>query len=156
MLHIRPDSPSLLPGILGRVSRLPVDHPKTGERIKTGQIYVAPPDHHLLIEGRNVKLVHGPKENLHRPSIDTLFRSAARWCGPRVIGVVLTGARDDGTVGMSAIKQRGGITIVQDPHEATFPSMPTSVMQQIQVDYSLPLREIPPLLYKLSQQETVD
>lgn len=153
VLHIPPDAPSLLPSILGRESQLPVEHPKSGERIRPGCIYVAPPDHHLLIESKNIKLVHGPKENLHRPSIDTLFRSAARWCGPRVIGVVLTGARDDGTVGMCAIKQRGGITIVQDPVEATFPSMPTSVMQQIQVDYSVRLREIPPLLNKLSRQE---
>jgi two-component system chemotaxis response regulator CheB len=153
VLHIRADSPSLLPGILARESQLPVEHPKTGEPIRPGRVYVAPPDHHLLIEGRNIKLVHGPKENLHRPSIDTLFRSAARWCGPRVIGVVLTGARDDGAVGMSAIKQRGGVTIVQDPREALFPSMPTSVMQQIKVDYSLPLREIAPVLDKLSREE---
>ena len=156
VLHISADAPSLLPAILGRETQMPVEHPKSGQHIKTGHIYIAPPDHHLLIEGRNVKLVHGPKENLHRPSIDTLFRSAARWCGPRVIGVVLTGARDDGTVGMRAIKQRGGITIVQDPLDAMFPSMPTSVMQQIEVDYSLPLREIPPLLNKLSREEAGD
>jgi two-component system chemotaxis response regulator CheB len=99
--------------------------------------------------------VHGPKENLHRPSIDTLFRSAARWAGPHVIGVVLTGARDDGTVGMRAIKLRGGITIVQDPFEASFASMPMSVMQNIKVDYSIPLREIGPLLDRLSR-ETAD
>lgn len=154
VLHIRADSPSLLPGILARESQLPVEHPKSGERIEHGRIYVAPPDQHLLIEGPYVKLVHGPKENLHRPSIDTLFRSAARWCGPRVIGVVLTGARDDGAVGMRAIKQRSGIAIVQDPAEATFPSMPMSVMQQIKVDYSLPLHEIAPLLNKLCREET--
>lgn len=153
VLHIGADSPSLLPGILGRESPLPVEHPKSGERIRHGRIYVAPPDHHLLIEKQQVKLVHGPKENLHRPSIDTLFRSAALWCGPRVIGIVLTGARDDGAVGMSAIKQRGGIAIVQDPAEATFPSMPISVMQQIKVDYSLPLREIAPLLNKLCRED---
>jgi two-component system, chemotaxis family, protein-glutamate methylesterase/glutaminase len=156
VLHIPTNSPSLLSGILARESRLPVEHPNTDERIKPGHIYVAPPDHHLLIEGKNVKLVHGPKENLHRPSIDALFRSAAHWCGPRVIGVVLTGARDDGAAGMRAIKQRGGITIVQDPLEATFPSMPASVMEQIQVDYSLPLHEIGPLLNKLSREEVGD
>ena len=152
VLHVRADSPSLLPNILARDARLPVNHAKNGERIQHGRIYVAPPDQHLLIESSFVKLVHGPKENLHRPSIDTLFRFAARWAGPRVIGVVLTGARDDGTVGMRAIKQRGGITIVQDPIEATFPSMPTSVMQDIRVDYSLPLREIGPLLARLVEQ----
>lgn len=154
VLHLRADAPSLLPGILARESPLPVAHAVNGERIAPGRIYVAPPDQHLLLEGQTIKLVHGPTENLHRPSIDTLFRSAARWAGPRVIGVILTGARDDGTVGMRAIKQRGGIAIVQDPSEATFPSMPTSVMQDIRVDYSLPLREIGPLLNELSRQST--
>lgn len=152
VLHIPADVRSLLPDILARDSRLQVAHAITGEKISHGKIYIAPPDHHLLIEKNKVKLVRGPKENLHRPSIDTLFRSAARWAGPRAIGVVLTGARDDGTAGMRAIKQRGGIAIVQDPKEASFPSMPLSVMQDIKVDYSLPLKEIAPLLNKLSHE----
>ena len=152
VLHIPADVPSFLPEILLRESKLVVTHARSGEEIRPGHIYVAPPDHHLLIENRRVKLVHGPRENLHRPSIDALFRSAARWAGPRVIGVVLTGARDDGTAGMRQIKQRGGITIVQDPSEAPFPSMPMSVMQDIKVDHSLPLHEIAPMLDTLSRQ----
>jgi len=152
VLHIPGNAPSLLPAIIGREAKLKVAHAVDGEPIMHGRVYVAPPDHHLIIEDRRVKLVHGPKENLHRPSIDALFRSAARWAGPRVIGVVLTGARDDGKVGMRAIKQRGGITIVQDPYEAAFPSMPMKVMQEIKVDYSLPLREIAPLLSEISRQ----
>jgi len=151
VLHIPSDSPGLLPAILARESRLPVAHAEDGEEITSGRVYVAPPDLHLLIERRRVRLVHGPKENLHRPSIDALFRSAAHWAGPRTIGVVLTGARDDGTVGMSAINHRGGITIVQDPNEALFPSMPMSVIREIKVDYSVPLSEIAPLLEKLSR-----
>ncbi len=156
VLHIPADSPSFLPSILARESSLPVAHAVHDDRIEHGRIYVAPPNHHLLIEKERIKLVHGPKENLHRPSIDALFRSAARWTGPRTIGVILTGARDDGTSGMREIKKRGGITIVQDPIEARFPSMPKSVMQEIRVDYSLPLREIAPLLDKLSQQTAED
>lgn len=156
VLHIPAEPPSLLPNILARDARMPVSHARNAERIEHGRIYVAPPDQHLLIESSYVKLVHGPKENLHRPSIDTLFRSAARWAGPRAIGVVLTGARDDGTVGMRAIKQRGGITIVQDPVEATFPSMPMSVMQDISVDYSVPLKEIGPLLTRLVQEPAAE
>ena len=152
VLHIPSNTPSLLPEILARGSLLRVTHPTDGEPIMRGRIYVAPPDHHLLIERGRIKLVRGPKENLHRPSIDALFRSAARSAGPRVIGVVLTGARDDGKVGMCAIKQRGGITIVQDPLEALFPSMPMSVLQEISVDYSLPMREIAPLLDRLSRE----
>ena len=152
VLHIPPESMGLLPTILARECQLPVAHPVDGENIRRGQIYVAPPDVHLLIEKHHVRLVHGPKENLHRPSIDALFRSAARWAGPRAIGVVLTGARDDGAVGMRDIKQRGGISIVQDPREALFPSMPMSVMKTIKVDYSLPLGEIAYLLDKLSRE----
>lgn len=152
VLHVSPNLPSLLPTILARDSNLPVAHATDGEAIMHGRVYVAPPDQHLIIEDSQLKLVHGPKENLHRPSIDALFRSAAHWAGPRVIGVVLTGARDDGKVGMGAIKHRGGITIVQHPEDAAFPSMPMSVMQEIRVDYSLPLREIAPLLNDLSRQ----
>ena len=152
VLHLSPNGHSLLPTILARDSRLPVAHAVDGEPIRHGRVYVAPPDQHLLVEDGRVKLVHGPKENFHRPSIDALFRSAARWAGSRVIGVVLTGALDDGKVGMRAIKKRGGITIVQDPKDAAFPSMPMSVMQEIRVDYSLPLRQIPLLLNDLCQQ----
>jgi two-component system, chemotaxis family, protein-glutamate methylesterase/glutaminase len=155
VLHIPANSPSFLPAILARDASLPVARAVNGEEIKSGKVYVAPPDHHLLIEDNRVKLVHGPKENLHRPSIDVLFRSAARSAGSRVIGVVLTGARDDGRAGMRAIKQRGGIAIVQDPSEAMFPSMPLSVMQDVKVDYSMPLREIALLLDQLAR-ETVD
>jgi len=156
VLHISANAPSLLPHILRREAKLHVAHAIDGEPIEHGRVYVAPPDHHLIIERDHTKLVHGPKENLHRPSIDTLFRSAARWGGSRVIGVVLTGARDDGAAGMVAVKQRGGIAIVQDPEEAPFPSMPMSVMQEINVDYSLPLREIPGLLSRLSRETTAE
>ena len=156
VLHVAPDVPSFLPEILSRDAQLRVAHARNGEEIKRGRVYIAPPDQHLLIEDGKVKLVHGPKENLHRPSIDALFRSAARWAGPRVIGVVLTGARDDGAAGMRAIKQRGGIAVVQDPLEAAFPSMPMSVMQHIKVDYSLPLRETAPLLSKVSRETVAE
>ena len=152
VLHVSPNVPSLLPDILARDSRLRVRHAVNGEQIVPGRVYVGPPDQHLIIEDDHVNLVRGPKENLHRPSIDALFRSAARWAGPRVIGVVLTGALYDGKVGMRAVKQRGGVTVVQDPLDAAFPSMPMSVMQEIKVDYSLPLRPISPLLNRLSRE----
>ena len=156
VLHVPSNVPSLLPGILERQTSLGVAHAVDGEPIAHGRIYVAPPDQHLLIERGHVNLVHGPKENLHRPSIDALFRSAARWAGPRVIGVVLTGARDDGTLGMHTIKQRGGIGIVQDPFEAPYPSMPLSVLHDVKVDYTLPLREIAPLLDRLARESADD
>ena len=156
VLHIPANAPSLLPDILSRETRLPVGHAIDGQKIERGKIYIAPPNQHLLIERDHIRLVHGPKENLHRPSIDALFRSAARWAGPRVIGVVLTGARDDGRVGMHAIKKRGGIAIVQDPFEAPFPSMPLSVIQDVEVDYSVRLAKIGPLLNRLSRETAED
>jgi two-component system chemotaxis response regulator CheB len=156
VLHIPAHAPSLLPEILARYSRLRVAAAQDGEVIERGRVYVAPPDLHLLIERRRIRLVHGPRENLHRPSIDALFHSAARWAGPRTIGVVLTGARDDGRSGMRAIQQRGGITIVQDPHEAAFPSMPLSVLQDIRVDHLVPLREVAPLLHRLSRRSVYE
>ena len=156
VLHIPSDAPSFLPDILSRESKIKIAHAINGEEIKRGRVYVAPPDQHMLLEPGYVKLVHGPKENLHRPSIDALFRSAARVAGTSTIGVVLTGARDDGTAGMRWIKQRGGIAIVQDPSEASFPSMPLSVMQDIKVDYSLRLSEIASLLTRLSYETPED
>ena len=119
----------MLPEILTRVGRLPAAHPVDGTSLQYGRIYVAPPDHHMVVEGDTVRIVHGPTENGVRPAVDPLFRSAARTYGRRVIGVVLTGALDDGTAGMVAIKEAGGITVVQDPAEAFSPSMPRSAMQ---------------------------
>lgn len=152
VLHLSADFPSMLPQILAREGTLEIGHAVDDEPIQPGRVYIAPPDQHLIIENGRVKLVRGPKENLHRPAIDALFRSAARWAGSRVIGVILTGARNDGKVGMRAVKQRGGLTLVQDPLEAPFPSMPMSVMQEINVDYSLPLRAIGPTLDRLSRE----
>src|SRR5215470_6686177 len=124
VLHLAPESTSVLPHILERSGRLPAIHPRDGEPVRKGRIYVAPPDKHLLIEDGKVRVVRGPKENRHRPAIDPLFRSAARWYGPRVIGVVLTGSLDDGTAGLLSIKKRGGIAIVQDPKDAICGEMP--------------------------------
>ena len=90
--------------------------------------------------------VHGPKENRSRPAIDPLFRSAAVNYGPRVIGVLLSGSLDDGTAGLSAIKKSGGITIVQDPAEALYPTMPWSAIMNTSIDHVLTTDEIAPLL----------
>ncbi|MBD2153960.1 chemotaxis protein CheB [Leptolyngbya sp. FACHB-16] len=150
--HLAADKPSLLPQILADVSALPVSHPSDCEPIQSAQIYVAPPDHHLLVNKGVMRVVRGPQENRFRPAIDTLFRSAARAYGPRVVGVVLTGYLDDGTVGLQAIKKRGGVAIVQDPSEAEYPSMAKSALRFVKVDYCLPLAEISDLLVQLSKE----
>src|SRR6266568_3799529 len=149
VLHIPAQSPSSLPHILGRSGRLEAVQATDGAAIEHGCIYVAPPDHHLLVEPECVRVTHGPKENHYRPAVDPLFRSAARAYGPRVVGVVLTGALDDGTAGLLAIKRRGGLAVVQDPDEALFPSMPRSALANVKVDYNLPISRIGPLLVGL-------
>jgi len=147
--HVASHSPGYLPHILSGAGPLPAVHPKDGEKIAAGHIYVAPPDRHMLLTRETVHLSHGPKENLARPAIDPLFRSAALAYGNDAIGVILTGQLDDGTAGLLAIKDRGGIAIVQDPQQATAPSMPLSALRHIPVDYSCRLEKIGPLLARL-------
>jgi two-component system chemotaxis response regulator CheB len=112
--------PVNLPALLERASNLKVSHGKEGERFVQGHVYVAPPDHHLIIEDGRMRLSQGPKENLTRPAVDPLFRSAALVFRSRVVGVVLTGELDDGTAGLWSVKYRGGITVVQDPRDAEY------------------------------------
>jgi two-component system chemotaxis response regulator CheB len=152
VLHISPTRESLLPTILTRAGRISAIHPRDHQTVQQGQIYVAPPDRHLLVENRHVNVVHGPKENRSRPAIDPLFRSAAINYGPRVIGVVLSGALDDGTAGLRAIKKHGGITIVQDPADASYPAMPENAIYNNSVDHIVRAGEIGPLLVQLVKE----
>jgi two-component system chemotaxis response regulator CheB len=156
VLHMSADAPSMLPQILNRAGPLPVAAAVDNEPIAPGRVYVAVPDHHLLIERGRVCLVRGPKENRSRPAVDPLFRSAARAYGSRVIGVVLTGALDDGTSGLQAVKGRGGLAVVQDPAEALYTGMPRSAMEHVAVDYCMPLAEIPALLARLAAEPAPD
>lgn len=150
--HISPITRSILPTILSKAGKLPARHGVDGEPIRHGRIYVAPPDHHLMLEADHVRLTRAPKENRFRPALDPLFRSAAYAFGPRVVGVMLTGALDDGTAGLWAIKDRGGIAIVQEPTEAQDPSMPRSALQHVRVDYCLPIAEIAQTLVRLTKE----
>jgi len=116
VLHISPTHASLLPDVLSRAGPLPAEHGRDGTRIERGRIYVAPPDHHMTVGPIGfIRLDQGPKENHTRPAADPLFRSAASVYGPRVIGIILTGGGSDGTQGLIAIEQAGGLAIVQDP-----------------------------------------
>jgi two-component system chemotaxis response regulator CheB len=148
-------NPSLLPELLRFRGPNHAIHAENGQRLTSGTLHIAPPDQHmLLLEGDFLRLTHGPKENHARPAIDPLFRTGALTLGPRVIGVILTGQMDDGTAGLKAIKDCGGITIVQDPDTAIEPEMPRSALRNVNVDYCVPLAEIAPLLARLVETPT--
>jgi two-component system chemotaxis response regulator CheB len=115
--------------------------PQNNETIEPGHIYIAPPDRHLLIKNNHIIIGNGPAENRWRPSVDVLFRSAAASHGEKVIGIVLTGFLNDGTSGMWAIKRSGGHCVVQDPNEAEYPDMPLSVLNNMEVDYCISLKD---------------
>ena len=152
VMHIPAYAPSSLPAILGRAGTLPASHPVSGEAVLPGHIYCAPPDHHLLIEDGHFLVTKGPKENRARPAVDTLFRSAAYSEGPNVIGVVLSGLLDDGTSGLWTIKHFGGTTVVQDPQDAEYDSMPRSAATQVQIDHTVLSRDLAALLIRLSAE----
>ncbi len=134
VVHTSPEARSHLPEILSRAGRLEARHGVDGEAIEAGRIYVAPPDHHLLVGRGHIHLSRGPREDGHRPAVDPLFRSAAQAFGPRVTGVVLSGAADDGAAGLVMIKRRGGVAVVQEPQTALHPGMPESAISAGLVD----------------------
>lgn len=154
--HVASHSPGMLPQILSGAGKLCATHPKSPELFENGHIYVAPPDRHMLIAKGYVRLSHGPQENLARPAIDPLFRSAALAYGPAVIGVVLTGQLDDGTAGLLAIKDHGGTTMVQEPNEATARSMPLSALRHVPIDYRCTLAQMAVRLVELANDDPAD
>lgn len=142
VLHVAESGTSVLPAILGRSGALPVTNAQEGEAIEAGRVYVAPHSHHLVVAAGTLRLLDGPRENGHRPAVDPLFRAVAAAYGPRAVGGVLSGSGDDGTAGLREIKRRGGVTIVQDPEESPFPSMPRHAMTHVAVDAVLRLHDI--------------
>ena len=151
VIHRSANPPSFLESVLKQSSPLPVIEASDGP-IQQGAVYVAPPDRHLIVERGKLSITRGPKENLHRPSIDVLFRSAAFAYRSAVIGVVMTGLLDDGTAGLFSIKRYGGVTIVQDPKDAEFKGMPESALSNVKIDHVAPLTDIAALLTKLARQ----
>jgi len=148
--HIAPETPaSVLLNRLEKASSLPCGFPQNGDTIVRGRVYVAPPNHHLLIKDDQVLVTRGPHENHSRPAIDPLFRSAAVSYDSRVIGVLLSGLLDDGTAGLVAIKRCGGLVVVQDPQEAEFPEMPQSALRHVSSDYCVPVAQMGKLLESL-------
>jgi two-component system, chemotaxis family, protein-glutamate methylesterase/glutaminase len=150
VLHMSPSNRSYLAEILRVQTSLPVHQARNGEPIQPGNIYVCPPDYHLLLRPGHVELSHGARENHHRPAVDVLFRSAARAYGTRVIGVVLTGWLNDGTAGLLAIRHGGGVAVIQDPSEAEAAAMPAAAHEIAGADHVVKLAAMPSLLVDLA------
>ena len=154
VLH-RGTSPGELLAVLARRSPLPVIEPKESVPLKPGLIYLAPADHHLLFEYGGITAYRGPKEHSARPAIDPLFRSAATCYGERVVGMLLTGAGEDGVSGLIAISQASGLTLVQDPDDAYMPYMPINAMRYDDVAAMFPLRDMAAVVTALVRGQSV-
>jgi two-component system, chemotaxis family, protein-glutamate methylesterase/glutaminase len=147
VLHLPRERPSLLVEIYEKRSALPIREADDKEPIEPGTIYFAPPDYHMLVE-RNRQIALSTEEPVHfsRPSVDVLFESAADAFGSRLLGVILTGANEDGAAGLHAIHRAGGVTVVQQPDSAKVPLMVVSALQRNPADFVLSLPEIAELL----------
>ncbi len=155
--HLDPRHRSLMPQVVGRRSAMPVYQATDGMEVEFGHVYLAPPDRHMLINGDGtVSLTHTELVNFVRPSADLLFESVAAAYGERAIAVVLTGAGKDGSMGVTAIKKRGGTVIVQDESTSEFFGMPSAAIRTGVVDFVLSLDEIPAALMTLVAGEVVD
>jgi two-component system, chemotaxis family, protein-glutamate methylesterase/glutaminase len=141
-IHISQHARSRLPWILNRHGPLPAAHAQTGEPLRPGRIYVAPPGCHLLMPAGAVELSNGPRMNRTRPAADAMFASAARWFGDRVVAVVLSGLLDDGAAGAALVERAGGLVVVQDPGEAAQPSMPRAALAAARTAIPLPGAEL--------------
>ncbi|MGI6854428.1 chemotaxis protein CheB [Mesorhizobium sp. 1B3] len=150
VLHVGPTS--YLPEILHHAASLPAWKAENGAKFEAGNIYVAPPGFHLLLHDDHMMLRRGPRENLARPSIDPLFRSAALSYGARVVGVLLSGALSDGTAGLRAVKAVGGLAVLQHPKDAAVPDMVKSALRYVEIDHCVPAAELGGMLGRLAAE----
>lgn len=155
VLHRGPMASRLLE-VLGRRASLPLVEPRNDMPLEFGMICLAPPDHHMELQSTRIVIRRGPKEHSTRPAIDPLFRSAALWFKTRVAAVLLTGCGDDGVNGMVAVKENGGICLVQDPAEAAMPYMPMNAIRYDHVDAILPVKAIASTVNRLVRGEVVE
>ena len=155
VLHVAPSGTSVLPSILARAARVPVASPGDGDAFRDGHVYVAPPDRHLLVEDGVLRLSQAPRENGHRPALDPTMRSAAEHYGAGAVGIVLSGSRDDGTAGLLAIKEHGGLALAQDPEEAPYDGMPRSAIAHVAVDAVLPVDRMADWILHVGEQHRI-
>src|SRR6195952_873712 len=152
VMHIASDSGDMLADILDAVGPMAVKTAAEGDIIENGRAYIAPAGRHLLVDRGIIRLGQGPRENMVRPAVDPLFRSAALSYGPRVIGMVLSGLLDDGAAGLAAVKRCGGLAIVQDPADAQADEMPFSALDACNVDYRAPASKLGEVLAQLTKE----
>lgn len=152
VLHISARSKGVLVASAASATRLPVRQAEDGMAIERGVVYIAAPDRHLLLDEKTMLLGRGPRENMVRPAIDPLFRSAALHHGPRVIAVVLSGLLSDGASGLKAVKRCGGVALVQDPADATADEMPRRALEAATVDLCVPGAKIGDVLGDLARE----
>lgn len=152
VLHIPAQGIGILSTVASAAGKLPVRQAENGMVIENGNVYLGAPDHHLLLFESHMMLGRGPRENMFRPAIDPLFRSAALHYGPRVIGVVLSGLLSDGAAGLSAIKRCGGMALVQDPADAIAEEMPLRALEAATVDLCVPGARIGDVLSDLVRE----
>ncbi|OXM61188.1 chemotaxis protein CheB [Amycolatopsis vastitatis] len=152
VLHLAPAAPTALPQILGRAGLLRAVPATDGASLTPGVIHVAPPDHHVLLDGDTLALTRGPTENGHRPAVNVTFRSAALAAGPRVIGVVLSGTLHDGAGGLCTVVERGGLAVVQDPADALYPGMPESALARVPTGHVYPAEVLGKVIDQLVRQ----
>jgi two-component system, chemotaxis family, protein-glutamate methylesterase/glutaminase len=150
VLHIPATGGHALPGILDRSTPLTAGAAEDGERLAHGRVYVAPADHHVLVAGGRIRLSQAPRQNGVRPAADPMFQSAARYGGPRVVAVVLSGTLDDAALGCAAVERCGGRVLVQDPDEAAYPGMPASALAATQHAMALPVTDLARLAGQLA------
>lgn len=153
VLHLPTTAYSALPLILDRAGHLPAMTAEDGMPLKAGTVMVAPPDRHLIVRDGHVALGRGPKENGHRPAIDPLFRSVARWYGSQAVGVILSGTLDDGAAGLVTIRERGGVAVVQAPDLALYSGMPAAALRAVPDAMTASGRELADLLVTLTREE---
>lgn len=149
--HFQSRGPEALRELLTSTSGLPIDVAIDGQPIECGRVYLAAADRHLLVGRDVIRLGVGPRENMMRPAVDPLFRSAALAYGPRVVGLVLSGYMDDGASGLAAIKARGGVALVQNPLDAEVASMPEAALAAAEADATLNVAEMAGALCELAR-----
>jgi two-component system chemotaxis response regulator CheB len=155
VLHRHPSFASSMARVFSRNSTLEVIEPEQGERFLPGRVYLAPADRHMTIHDGTIQLNRQPRQHHTRPAIDPLFRSAASAYGSRAIGVLLTGNLSDGVGGLIEIKSNGGLSLVQDPRQAPYPSMPQNALIYDHVDLVFQIERLGVVLGKLVQGESL-